>query len=421
MCAVLLFLQALPLSQGVTPLKNWKCQTSLLSSVQVHGGSNVHSTPVIPNLVHFVYLVENPSEPDISFGIRRFISIYSASYYLRPEAIYIHTNLDQSVIDNIWEAGREDPYVKAISQIPNVKFNRHLAPKTTTTNKTIDKLPNQSDFVRTDVLKKYGGIYLDDDAYVLRDLRPFREMGFEMVTGRQRGGQICPAVILTTPENNFISAYHALQDRIFDGGWATHAVDLLTALVFDFAETDHRSLIVSEETFFPGSWMKGDLQMIYQQHDESDKDYDHEKAIVNPPTSNLTDFIENFKLDHKLAGGGGAEREHTWKHDWSLSYVLHGWTSGIKGALNEQEKKDLFGKHEKQNLAYVLSRRSNFARAVYPAVRHALDTGILSVHQEAKTLSESPMTNGTKFASKLHDEAKQKDDSKKKEKEHIVR
>ena len=43
----------------------------------------------------------------------------------------------------------------------------------------------------------------------------------------------------------------------------------------------------------------------------------------------------------------------------------------------EKEKGDVFGGFEGITLEYVLKNNSNFARAVYPAVRHALDHGML--------------------------------------------
>ena len=82
---------------------------------------------------------------------------------------------------------------------------------------------------------------------------------------------------------------------------------------------------------------------------------------------NLTSFIENFEL----------YPPKTWQRDWRSSYVLHGWTSGIEKQLTEGERIAMFGEFGDITLEYVLARNSNFARAVYPAVRHALDNGFL--------------------------------------------
>lgn len=62
-----------------------------------------------------------------------------------------------------------------------------------------------------------------------------------------------------------------------------------------------------------------------------------------------------------------------WRRDWRTSYVLHGWNSGTKDGFKEN-----FGKFGGINLEYVLSRESNFARAVYEVVKYALDMGVIS-------------------------------------------
>ena len=117
----------------------------------------------------------------------------------------------------------------------------------------IVKLPNKSDFVRTRVMKRWGGIYLDEDIYLLKDLSVLRHAGFQNVVGRQAYGAICPALFLSMPENELITAYHALQDSVFDGGWSTHAVELLERLVLEFSDRDRQVLVLEQEAFFPGS------------------------------------------------------------------------------------------------------------------------------------------------------------------------
>ena len=243
-------------------------------------------------------------------------------------------------------------------------FKYHKAITETSTGNTIHELPNQSDFVRTDVLEQYGGIYLDDDAYVLRDLAPLRNLPFQNIVGRQGGGQICPAVLLAAPHNNkLMSAYHTLQDSIFDGEWQTHATTLLTALVRDFQDPDGQVLVLDQETFFPLSWMMDDLVTLYGENEESGV-----AVVNNRRTENLTEYVENFHLN----------RPETWKRDWRLSYVLHGWTSSLKRNVEKLEEGGVLRDFsEGITLDYVLAGRSNFALAVRPAVRHALDTGVL--------------------------------------------
>ena len=320
------------------------------------------SPTTIPNIVHFVHLVGSEQTTTLELPFRQFIAIYSAWYYLKPENIFIHTDIEDDLLEHKIKNAKS-PYTHAVAHLPGVQFKYHKAVTETSMGNTIHELPNQSDFVRTDVLEQYGGIYLDDDAYVLRDLAPLRKLPYQNIVGRQGGGQICPAVLLAAPHNRLMSAYHALQDSIFDGEWQTHATTLLTTLVRDFQAPEGQVLILDKETFFPLSWLHDDLVTLYGVNEESSLE-----VVNNRPTENLTDFVDNFQL----------EPPGTWKRDWRLSYVLHGWTTSLTRNFERLEKENVFGEfREGITLDYVLAGRSNFALAVRPAIRHAIDTGVL--------------------------------------------
>ena len=371
---LILLFEIIPSDTARHPLRQWKSHQDDSTS---HDPPHHEGKPAkeVPNYVHFVNLVKDRSNPDVTMKLYQFLAVYSAYHYLQPDKIFIHTDMNQNLIDQGWK-NSSDPFISALHKIPNLHINYHTAPNVTSKGKKIDKLPNRSDFVRTDVLRKYGGIFLDEDAYVLRDLKPFRQTGFDMVTGRQKGGQICPAVLLSTPENRLITTYHKLQDKIFDGGWATHATDLLTTLVKDFTEPDYQSLVLPQDTFFPGSWMPDDIKWMYKANKNEGKN-----VYNNKPNTNMTDFIENFHL--KL-------EQNTWQSDLRLSYVMHGWNTGITNSFDENKRKELFGNEQGDiTIDYILSRRSNFGRALYPALTSAINAGILSDHHDMAVLKEA--------------------------------
>lgn len=371
-CTAFLVQYCFPSSEVFSP-----CTPSAKEPATVCRIAKSQDAETVPNIVHFVHLV-NPSQPEgglltFDFEFRHFIAIYSASHYLKPETIYIHTNVEYDVVQKEMTTAT-NPYTQAIGKLPGLKFVHCTPPTNTTTGKTIVALPNMSDFVRTDALIKFGGIFLDEDAYVLRDLKPLRSTGFENVIGRQLGGQICPAVLLSTRDNKLMQAYHALQDVIFDGGWATHATNLLTTLAQDFSPADNQVLVLPQDSFFPSSWLKEDLMALYSVHEDVG-----EPVVNNHPTSDITDFIKNFQLNPP----------NTWQTDWRLSYTLHGWTSALFGSvtpLSADEIKTIFGPFDGISLDYVLAQNSNFARAVYPAVQHALTNGFLD------RIADSPST-----------------------------
>jgi len=59
------------------------------------------------------------------------------------------------------------------------------------------------------------------------------------------------------------------------------------------------------------------------------------------------------------------------EEDLSNTYVLHAFDANL-GAFY-----GLFSPRLDVDLAYVMRRESNFARAVWPAVKHAIEAGLL--------------------------------------------
>lgn len=317
--------------------------------------------PRIPNIVHFVHLLPESEISVLEFSFRQFIAVYSALYHLKPDKIYIHTNSEKQIIDDAKTS--TDKYLKLIANLPNVVFNHEVPPNRTTSGLAIENLAHRADFVRTKMLKKHGGIYLDDDAYVLRDMSPLRHMGFDNVLGLQANDEVCNAVLVCAPGNDLIVAYDALEDKIFDGSWSAHSVGLLTTLHADYSALENSVLTLPHDAFFPGSWMTQDLIWMYQVYQDQGP-----PVAVNHDTRNQSDFIASFQSQHP----------QTWQHDWRTSYTLHGWTAGF-AHFTPEERKKLFGTFDGITLDYVLAQTSNFARAVFPAINHAVMNKVLDL------------------------------------------
>ena len=176
-------------------------------------------------------------------------------------------------------------------------------------------------------------------------------------------------VIIATKDNILMRTYHELQDIVFDGSWANHAVALLSTLAREFSPYANQVLITHKETFFPFSWWEDDLRVMYQVNDTQPE----ESMENNRPLENITDFIDHFEQRQP-------ERpKDTWHVEWRLSYTLYGWNFAVEGLIEYLKRGDdhVFGSFGSITLEYVLSQKSNFARAVYPAVRHAVDSGWL--------------------------------------------
>jgi hypothetical protein len=308
--------------------------------------------PDIPNIVHFVHIVHtHATNNPLEFDFHQFIAIYSAYYYLRPDTIYIHTNTDPKVVKRAKQSPSK--WTRVIANLPPVVFNYEYSPNETTSGKPIVKLPNQSDFVRTRVMEKWGGIYLDEDAYIIKNLGSLRRAGYRNVVGRQYLGAIACGMWLSVPRSDLVTAYHALQDIVFNGTWSTHSVDLFTRVALEYSGKEKEVLILEEDAFFPLGWMSAHFNTLYQVHDG---EYTEPSS-----SSNVASFIQSFKMD----------LPKTWVRDWRNSYAVHGFNSGL------HMYKSYFGAYGGITVAYVVARNSNFARAVYPAVKHAIDNGVI--------------------------------------------
>ena len=135
----------------------------------------------IPNIVHYVW-IKNDGH-DFALGFKEFVSIYSSHLYIRPDTIYIHTDASISEFDYAKLNG--DEWTRRILNLPKVTYHHVDVPTQTTKGVGIGPIEHKSDFVRTEMLAKFGGTYLDMDAIPLRDIASLRKSGFATIVGME--------------------------------------------------------------------------------------------------------------------------------------------------------------------------------------------------------------------------------------------
>jgi hypothetical protein len=336
--------------------------------------SNLDSTALpaanapIPNLVHYIWLLADPTVFSLSFKV--FISVYSAHLFLRPDRIYFHTD----VSPDLWERSKTsgDVWTVRILNIPGVTPNFIENPSITTHGQAIDTFGAKSDFIRADALRTHGGIYLDVDAIPLRDIAPLRNAGFANVVGgavalrTKYTGFVNTGVWLSRPHSNLAEIFYNAMDAFYNGVWAI-SVDILTDLAFRLHAIPGEVLIMHPRAFAPASWELEDQVRLFQPHATGTKP---SKAVADAAWK-LPKELRNTCQD-ALAWLGEREkagRMESWEMDFSATYVLHAF---------DDYKDQIRGWDGKITLKYVMARQSNYARAVYPAVAHAIKEGIIS-------------------------------------------
>ncbi|GFO30337.1 hypothetical protein PoB_005684200 [Plakobranchus ocellatus] len=104
----------------------------------------------IPRLVHYVWF----GAKEMTFGM--YLSFLSTAYVVRPDRILIHG--DGRLRGELWEKVKKHPLVTLV----------YRDPPRSIFSRAVLYTSHRSDVVRADVLDKYGGVYLDWDAYWLK-------------------------------------------------------------------------------------------------------------------------------------------------------------------------------------------------------------------------------------------------------------
>jgi len=170
---------------------------------------------MIPKILHFIYVGGRP------FSFIHFLAIYTAWKVNRPDIIHFHHTEEPQ--GQWWRLAR-----------PLLSLNR-VPPVTEVFGNAVTYPAHQADVIRLEMLRRFGGIYLDLDVISINTLEPL--LANEFVMGIEPGTGLCNAVILARPGATFIERW---QDRYrsFDGRrWNHHSVVLPAQLAREAPET----------------------------------------------------------------------------------------------------------------------------------------------------------------------------------------
>lgn len=122
---------------------------------------------VVPNIIHFIRF----NQSEITFV--DYICIQSAFRNQKPDYIYIHTDVSVDQFKGkYWNLIVRDSDLFAririkYLEVPSEIFGQELSKEW--------RLWHGSDIARIRIVMKYGGIYLDNDMYVIRSLDKYRK------------------------------------------------------------------------------------------------------------------------------------------------------------------------------------------------------------------------------------------------------
>ncbi len=164
--------------------------------------------PEFNKILHYCWFSETP----FRFPLPFYVCIASALRHLRPHQAILWS--DNPPFGIYWERIKDQIEVREVET--DVR---------SWDGKPILKLAHKSDKVRLDVLYRYGGIYLDFDALVLK---PFDDLfGGTLVMGAEEEGGLGNGVMLCRQNDDFIRIWMKHYPRRFEPrGWNEASVFL---------------------------------------------------------------------------------------------------------------------------------------------------------------------------------------------------
>lgn len=171
---------------------------------------------------------------------------------------------------------------------------------------------------------------------------------------------------MARPHSILMEILYSAAHQVFDGEWSTHSIFLLSYVAKELAAMPSEVLLLHPEAFAPTSWEPKDQKRLFmpKMATPPTSANDTTNATYDGPEPRATCMDAMLWLrDHERSSKG-----NEWALDFSNTYILHAFDDDIHR---------IWGWDHVVDLRYVLERRSNYARAVYPAMRHAIDAGIL--------------------------------------------
>lgn len=120
---------------------------------------------IVPNIIHFVRF--NKSE----YSFVDYVVMMAAMRNHRPDWFYIHTNVP-SFTGKYWKKLTDDPDIAKRIQIKRIELPSEVFGQKLN---AAWRLQHGSDVARLQIMMRYGGIYLDSDVFVIRNLDKYRK------------------------------------------------------------------------------------------------------------------------------------------------------------------------------------------------------------------------------------------------------
>jgi hypothetical protein len=202
---------------------------------------------IVPNIIHFLFF----DITELSFVDA--VCVLAAFKNHRPEKIYFHTNMEE-FSGHYWEKLQNTPgltiTIKKVT-LPDRIFGQKFS--------SSYHRWHAGDVTRILILMQYGGIFLDNDSYLVRSLDEFRK--FEMTLGWPEGQFLGTQVLVAHKDARFLRLWLESYRQYYPDRWYFNAGEKPTREVLLYRpELVHRVKVLfgvqglSEELYRTEDW-----------------------------------------------------------------------------------------------------------------------------------------------------------------------
>ncbi|KAK4049664.1 hypothetical protein OIV83_003939 [Microbotryomycetes sp. JL201] len=215
----------------------------------------------VPPYVHYVFGL-SPDFGGKPFSFIHFVCVMSALRKIKPHKIYMHhVHEPRGFYWNEIKKAIEDSTTTELVLIKQRDVT-HIY------GNPVEHYAHKADVLRLEALRNYGGIYLDIDVLVLKDLGPLYRHATVMAMESQPDTNptlppsgLCNAVILSRPYSPFISRWMETYRSFSKEKWATHSV----TTPWDLARAYPSEVtVLNKFAFFWPIWHDDHLRLVHR-------------------------------------------------------------------------------------------------------------------------------------------------------------
>ena len=150
---------------------------------------------VVPNIIHQVRFNQK------NFTFVDYVCVMSAFRNQRPDLFYIHTNIPDGQFEGkYWQWIQQNEQIHSRVRVVYVELPTEIFGQSFDMDEY--GLWHASDVVRLRVLMEYGGIYMDNDVYIIQNLDKYRK--FEATINWDEGKSLCNHFIVANRNARFL-------------------------------------------------------------------------------------------------------------------------------------------------------------------------------------------------------------------------